>query len=197
MNAPATILIVDDDIHNRRLLGMLLKTQGYTTVEAATGEVALEKVVEHSPDLILLDLMLPGISGHEVARLLKADPASANIPIIMVTVKIDREARLVALKAGVEEFLTKPIDRAELWLRVRNLLRLKQQGDQLADHSANLENEIQLRTADLQRFRSAMDATADAIFLINRTSMRIVEANTTTSDMLGYSREELLRMQHR
>ena len=138
--------------------------------------------------------MMPGMDGYQVASMLKANPATSNIPIIMVTAQIDRSARLAGLNAGAEEFLTKPVDRAELWLRVRNLLRLKAFGDFLQNHSAILEQQVQARTADLQRFRTAMDATADAIFLVNRTTMRFVEVNATACNMLGYTREELFQM---
>ncbi|HEY8718395.1 EAL domain-containing response regulator [Pengzhenrongella sp.] len=194
MKDPATILIVDDEIRNRRLLQALLGPEGYNTPMAATGTEALARIAENPPDLILLDAMMPGIDGRQVAAAVKADPATRNIPIIMVTARTDREARLLALAAGAEDFLTKPIDRAELWLRVRNLLRLKELGDQLENHRATLEAEVQARTADLQRFRTALDATGDAILLVDRTTMRFVEVNTTATQMLGYSREELLEL---
>jgi PAS domain S-box-containing protein len=187
----ATILIVDDEIQNRKLLETLLRPEGYLTLTAANGEDALTSIGEHVPDLILLDIMMPGMDGYRLAGLLKANPATANIPIIMVTALVDRSARLAGLNAGAEEFLTKPVDRAELWLRVRNLLRLKTFGD-LQSHSWNLEQQVEARTADLQRFRMAMDVTADAILLLNRTTMRFVEVNATASKMLGYTREELL-----
>ncbi len=145
-----TILIVDDEARNRRLLEALLRPEGYTTRTAASGAAAVESVAEAAPDLILLDVMLPGMSGHEVAMRLKADPTTRSIPIIMVTAQTDRAARLAALDAGAEEFLTKPVDRAELWLRVRNLLRLKSLGDLLASHQSRLEAEVVARTSDLQ-----------------------------------------------
>ncbi len=194
MKDPATILIVDDEIRNRRLLQALLGPEGYNTPMAATGTEALARIAENPPDLILLDAMMPGIDGRQVAAAVKADPATRNIPIIMVTARTDREARLLALAAGAEDFLTKPIDRAELWLRVRNLLRLKELGDLLENHRATLEAQVQARTADLQRFRTALDATGDAILLVDRTTMRFVEVNTTATQMLGYSREELLEL---
>ena len=121
----ATILIVDDEIQDRKLLETLLRPEGYLTLSAANGEEALVSIAKQAPDLILLDLMMPGMDGYEVARILKANPATSNIPIIMLTVQVDRNARLAGLDAGAEDFLTKPVDRAELWLRVRNLLRLK------------------------------------------------------------------------
>jgi diguanylate cyclase (GGDEF)-like protein/PAS domain S-box-containing protein len=190
----ATILIVDDELQNRKLLEALLHPEGYTTICVANGEEALAAVAASPPDLILLDVMMPGMNGHEVAGILKANPATSNIPIVMVTAQIDRSARLAGLESGAEEFLTKPVDRAELWIRVRNLLRLKAFGDFLKDHNAILEQQVLLRTADLQRFRTAMDATADAIVLINRASMRFVEVNATACSMFGYTREELFQI---
>ena len=176
MTSASTILIVDDEIHNRKLLEVLLRPEGYRTRSAANGEEALASIAQLAPDLILLDIMMPGMNGYQVTSILKANPVTANIPIIMVTAQIEHSARLAGLDAGAEEFLTKPVNRPELWVRVRNLLRLKE------------------RTADLQRFRTAMDATADAIFLINSTTMRFIEANATACKMFGYTREELFQM---
>lgn len=193
MNTPvATILIVDDEIQNRKLLETLLQPEGYRTLTAATGEEALVSIAINPPDLIVLDVMMPGMNGYEVTKLLKSDTATANIPIIMVTGLDDHTARLAALDAGVEDFLTRPVDRAELWLRVRNLLRLKSANDLLQNQSEILEHKVQARTADLQRFRTAMDFTGDAIFLISRATMRFVEVNATACKMHGYTRDEML-----
>ena len=187
----ATILIVEDDIRGRKLLETLLHLEGYVTQCVATGEEALASVAESPPDLILLDLMLPGIDGYQVVSTLKANPDTSNIPVIMLTAKITHAAKLAGLNAGAEEFLTKPVDRTELWLRVRNLLRLKEFGDFLKNHHVMLEQQVQSRTAELQRFRSAMDASADAIFLVNRSSMSVIEANATACAMMGCSQERL------
>ena len=188
----ANILIVDDETHNRKLLELLLQPEGYATLCAASGEEALALIAQSPPDLILLDIMMPGMDGYSVAAQLKADPVTANIPIIMVTALADRDARLAGLNAGAEEFLTKPVDRAELWLRVRNLLRLKEYADLLQKHSQTLEMQVQARTAELQLFRTAMDTTADAVFLINCNTLRFIEVNATACSLLGYTREELL-----
>jgi diguanylate cyclase (GGDEF)-like protein/PAS domain S-box-containing protein len=190
-NPAATILIVDDNMQNRTLLQAMLRPEGYLTLCAASGAEALASIAEHAPDLILLDVMMPDMNGYQLTGKLKADPATSNIPVILVTALTDRNARMTGLNAGAEEFLTKPVDRAELWLRVRNLLRLKALGDLMQNHSLILEQQVQERTADLQRFRTAMDATADAIMLVNRATMRFVEVNATACKMLGYTREEL------
>ena len=195
MSAPTyTILIVDDELPNRKLLDALLRPEGYLTETAASGAAAIEAIARRPPDLILLDVMMPDMNGYEVAKLIKANPTTAHIPIIMLTALIDRESRMAGLDAGAEEFLTKPVDRAELWLRVRNLLRLKAFNDFLISHSWVLEQQVQARSADLLRFRSAMDAAADAIMMVSRNSMQFIEVNATACHMLGYSREELLQV---
>ncbi|MBI5437728.1 MAG: response regulator [Nitrosomonadales bacterium] len=120
----ATILAVDDDEFNLKLLNKMLAVEGYAVRTAASGEEALASVAEQLPDLILLDVMMPGIDGFEVARRLKADARTRSIPIIMVTALEDRESRLKGLENGAEEFLTKPVGRAELQMRVKGLLKL-------------------------------------------------------------------------
>jgi diguanylate cyclase (GGDEF)-like protein/PAS domain S-box-containing protein len=189
--SPSRILIVDDEKLNCKLLEALLKPEGYSTCCAYSGPEALALIAEGAPDLILLDIMMPGMDGYQVAGILKANPVTQNIPIIMVSAHGDRGERLAGLDSGAEEFLTKPVDRAELWLRVRNLLRLKAFNDFLVGQSWILEQQVQARTADLQRFRTAMDATADAIMLVERTSMLYIEVNATACKMLGYTREEM------
>jgi signal transduction histidine kinase len=122
---PPRILIVDDEPHNRALLEVMLAPEGFVLQAAATGEDALAMVHEEAPDLILLDVMMPGMDGYQVTAAIKDDPATSNIPIIMVTALDDHDARMLGLNAGAEDFLSKPLDRAELRARVRNLLRLK------------------------------------------------------------------------
>lgn len=140
---PATILVVDDDENNRKLLEALLAAEGHAVRSATSGENALAAVAEQLPDLILLDIMLPGIDGFEVMRRLKADSRNRFIPIILVTALEDRESRLKGLEMGAEEFLSKPVERAELLIRVRNLLKVKEHQDFLASHNATLEEHVQ------------------------------------------------------
>src|SRR4051812_30441638 len=104
-----SILIVDDERQNSKLLELLLKPEGYLTRSVPSGEAALAAITESLPDLILLDVMMPGMDGYQVAATLKADLRTSRIPIVMVTALTDRSARLAGLKAGVEEFLTKPV----------------------------------------------------------------------------------------
>ena len=162
----ATILIVDDEPINRELLEALLKPEGYLTQTANSGEAALTMVAQQPPDLILLDIMMPGMDGYHVAGKLKADTATRNIPIIMVTALTDRSSKLSGLNAGAEEFLNKPVDRAELWVRVRNLLRLKEYNDFLANHNLILEQQVQERTVKLR------DSYIETIFIMTRAAER-------------------------
>jgi diguanylate cyclase (GGDEF)-like protein len=147
----AHILVVDDEERNRRLLVTMLEAEGYSTSQAADGTQALDMVRSSAPDLVLLDIMMPGIDGYEVARALKADAATRFIPIVMVTALDERSSRLRGLEAGAEEFVGKPVDRHELRIRVRNLLRLKEYGDLLADHNRILDAQVQARTAEVVR----------------------------------------------
>lgn len=104
----ATILIVDDDPTSRKLLELLLQHKGYQTVSARTGDEALALIEQRTPDLILLDIVMPTLDGYQVARILKTHPLSLHIPIIIVSSIYDRDARLAGLNAGAEEFLSNP-----------------------------------------------------------------------------------------
>ena len=122
--APARILIVDDGEDNRELLQVILNWEGYVTQTAASGEQALASVAEAPPDLLLLDLLLPGLSGCEVTVQMKASVDTEHIPIIVISGRTDEATRRLALSAGAVDFITKPIDRADLCRRVRSTLRL-------------------------------------------------------------------------
>ena len=145
------ILLVDDDERNRMVITALLETQGYRVTEVASGEAALNQIAQRAPDIILLDIMMPGMDGYEVASRIKQNPATQTIPIIMITALEDTDSKLRALNLGAEDFLTKPVNRAELWVRVRNLLRLKEYGDFLKHHNRLLEEQVTQRTAELQK----------------------------------------------
>jgi DNA-binding response OmpR family regulator len=125
---PARILVVDDERHNRRLLEVMLEPEGYLLMTAACGEDALALVAQQPPDLILLDVMMPGMDGYKVAAKIKGNLATRSIRIIMLTALDDHNSRTHGLRAGAEAFLTKPVNRAELCARVRDLLRHETRG---------------------------------------------------------------------
>ncbi len=155
------ILVVDDEERNRRLLVAMLEAENYTAIEAADGTQALELARQSPPDILLLDVMMPGIDGYEVARALKADAATKAIPVVMVTALDDRDSRLRGLEAGAEDFVTKPVDRNELRVRVRNLLRLKEFSDFLANHNRILDSQVRERTAELRHLSRRLVETEE------------------------------------
>ena len=114
------VLVVDDEEMNRELLRDLLEGQGHQVTEAENGEQGLQKVKENPPDVILLDVMMPGMDGFEVCRRLKADPETAPIPVLLVTALTERSDRLTGIEAGANDFISKPVDTQDVILRVRN-----------------------------------------------------------------------------
>ena len=188
------ILIVDDERQNRDVLEIMLAPEGFVLLSAASGEEALDIVARQPPDLILLDIMMPGMDGYQVVSSIKDNPATKHIPVIMVTAMDDRQARILGLRAGAEDFLSKPVDRIELCVRVRNLLRLKAYADHHDQYSQMLEGEVSSRTADLveseRLYRSTFDAAPVGIAHAGPDG-RWLRINQRLCEILGYSREEL------
>jgi len=123
VRAMPKILVVDDEPDALEVLGFNLKNAGYEVTTADDGDAALKKARQQLPDLILLDLMLPEVDGLEVCKLLRRDPATSAIPIIMVTAKAAEIDRVVGLELGADDYVTKPFSPRELILRIRNLLK--------------------------------------------------------------------------
>lgn len=129
----------------------MLDTQGYLIDTARNGVDALDRAAVFQPDVILMDIMMPEMDGYEACRRLKGRDDTGNIPVILVTALDDRESRLSGFKAGADEFLTKPVDRVELTLRLQNLLKVKEYGDFLRDYNKTLESMVRQRTLQLER----------------------------------------------
>jgi two-component system sensor histidine kinase/response regulator len=144
------ILVVDDEPSNVDVLCDLLEALGYRTVGAGSGEAALALARDRAPDLVLLDVMMPGVDGLEACRRLRADPATASIPVVFVTALSEAEDRARGIEAGGYDFLTKPFSRPVLVARIRSLLRLKAAQDQLAASYARLR-ELEALKDDLTR----------------------------------------------
>lgn len=131
VQSQSKILVVDDDARNVRLLEVLLQPRGYAVVSASNGVEALQQVHREPPDLILLDVMMPMVDGFEVCKLLKDNPATRLIPVVIMTALDSVEDRIKGIEAGADDFLTKPVHREQLLARIRTSLRLKQAIDSL------------------------------------------------------------------
>src|SRR5499426_1703203 len=152
------ILVIDDTPHNVKMLVDLLSAKGFATLTAASGKEGLDLIETERPDLVLLDVMMPGMDGYEVCRQIRANPEHAMLPVVMVTALDPAGERIKGLDAGADDFLTKPVNTAELVARVRSLLRIKDlyttvqtQAAELADLNANLEQRVQAQVAQLDR----------------------------------------------
>ena len=148
---PARVLIVDDQPLTRELMTLVIRAQGHKTLVATGAEEALAITAARPVDLVVLDVVMPGMDGFEVARRLRAEERTRNVPIIIVSILEDKESRINGLAAGADDFLTRPVDRVELRVRVQNLLRLKRFRDELAAQKAVLERTVELRTTELER----------------------------------------------
>jgi len=120
---PKTILVVDDEQAVRHMLAFMLKREGYTVIEAADANAARSMIADHRPDLILLDWMMPGITGVELTRSLRKDSFSREIPIIMLTARAEEEDKIRGLNVGSDDYVTKPFSTRELLARIRAVLR--------------------------------------------------------------------------
>jgi diguanylate cyclase len=122
LGRPARVLIVDDERQNRQLLEIMLEPEGFVVLTAASGADALALVAREPPDIILLDVMMPGLDGYQVVAALRGTAASRHIPVILLTGLDDHQARTLGRQAGANDFLSRPVDRAELCTRLRMLM---------------------------------------------------------------------------
>jgi signal transduction histidine kinase len=152
-----TVLVVDDNLQNREVAEGHLVGAGYTAIQAENGERALAITADQRPDLILLDVLMPGMDGFETCRRLRALPAAGDTPILFLTALSDLGTHKAALDSGADDFLTKPINRTELLIRIRSLLRIKELSD---ERKRNYEVIRSQRDALLEAQRQKEELTA-------------------------------------
>jgi adenylate cyclase len=159
MSATPKILVVDDTPQNVKLLKDLLEVKGYAVATAVNGEEALTRVEVEKPDLVLLDVMMPGISGYDVCRKLRENPETALLPIVLCTSLDPQTERVKGIEAGADDFLNKPVNQPELFARVKSLLRVKalqdrvaRQAEELRVWNAKLEERVREQVSQLERY---------------------------------------------
>ena len=186
------ILIVDDEPTGRQTLESILDEQGYQLEMAENGLQALEKAHQFLPDVILLDVMMPGMDGFEVCRRIRNDPALAEIPIIMLTALDDRKSLLDGLDAGADDYITKPYDRFELRARLFGITRLNRYR-KLLDDRVNIE---QAHSQLLSAYDATIEGWSRAMDLRDRETEGHTQRVTILSDQLsrlaGISEDELI-----
>lgn len=150
-NHKSKILIVDDEPRNRLLLNNMCENMGYKTFQATNGEEAIDYAVDNSPDLIIMDVIMPKMNGFDSTEKIKADDRTKQIPVIIVTALGSREDLLTGISKGADDFLTKPYDFEELAMRIKNNLKIKKYNDLLKENNDILEEKVQQRTQELQK----------------------------------------------
>ena len=150
----STVWVIDDASVNVKVVQKHLHTEGYQNVEGFTNpRKAVERLATDLPDVVLLDVMMPEISGIEVLTILRSKPETRHTPVLILSASNDRDTRLEALELGATDFLEKPVDRVELIVRLRNALILKAHRDRLEQYSEQLEEAVRKRTAELAASR--------------------------------------------
>ena len=162
-SAPATVMVVDDVAANLQVMASELERGGYSVVVAQGGEEAIERAALVHPDLILLDVLMPGIDGFETCRRLKESAATRDIPVIFMTALSDTPQKLAGFEAGAVDYVTKPLDGTEVLARVRTQVALAEMRRELAARNARLAQEVAAREqtqAALQRSNAELEQLA-------------------------------------
>jgi putative two-component system response regulator len=164
-------MVVDDELMNLKIVAAMLKPQGYEVILAMSGQECLEKALADPPDLVLLDIIMPGMDGFEVCVELKKLPSLAQVPVVMVTALQDVSDRVKALDSGADDFLSKPVERLELIARVRSLLKVKAYNDHMVNYRQELETEVKRRTLELAKAHERLrGASLETIFRLSRAA---------------------------
>ncbi len=183
------ILVVDDEPDAIELIRFNLKASGYEVLTAEDGEEALAKARKFSPDMILLDVMLPEIDGLEVCKILRRDPATASLPIIMLTAKASEIDRVLGLEFGADDYVTKPFSPRELMLRVRNLLKRRESSKEEVERFQVRDIELDVSKYEVKIMGQPIDLTPTEFkllqILIERKG-RVQSRDRLLQDVWGY-----------
>lgn len=176
MNTKQAILVVDDDTNSNKLLVAHLEPCGYKVISAFNGEEALKIISNSEVDLVLLDIMMPGIDGLEVCRVIKNNEKTKFLPVVMVTSLQEREEKILSVESGADDFLTKPVNKAELMARVKSLLRIKLLHDELEKSYIQLKELQKLKddlsamiTHDINNYLAGVKGNLDLMYFENDT----------------------------
>ncbi len=192
----STVLIVDDEESGRQTLESILEGEGYNIIMAENGPKAIEKAKAFLPDVILLDVMMPGMTGFEVCERIRNDPQVAEIPIIILTALDDRESLLTGLKAGADDFISKPFDRFELRARLIGITRLNRY-HKLVQEREKLQ---QAHTSLLEAYEATIEGWSHAMDLRDHEteghSRRVTELTIKLAKAFGMDDKELVHIRH-
>jgi len=183
------ILVVDDEPDAIELIRFNLKASGYEVLTAEDGEEALAKARKFSPDMILLDVMLPEIDGLEVCKILRRDPATASLPIIMLTAKASEIDRVLGLEFGADDYVTKPFSPRELMLRVRNLLKRKESSKEEVERFQVRDIELDVSKYEVKIMGQPIDLTPTEFKLLQilmERKGRVQSRDRLLQDVWGY-----------
>ena len=183
------ILVVDDEPDAIELMRFNLKASGYEVLTAEDGEEALAKARKFSPDMILLDVMLPEIDGLEVCKILRRDPATASLPIIMLTAKASEIDRVLGLEFGADDYVTKPFSPRELMLRVRNLLKRKESSKEEVERFQVRDIELDVSKYEVKIMGQPIDLTPTEFKLLQilmERKGRVQSRDRLLQDVWGY-----------
>lgn len=171
MEKTPTILVTDDDLWQQKLIEITLSGMGYRIITASDGEKALSMVMQHMPDVILLDIQMPQKNGFEVLSAVKQNVATRGIQVVMVTGSEESEARARALELGADDFLMKPVDRVLLKARIQSSVKLKAYYDHLKTYQQQLEAEVSVKTRQLREaFEQLEESSLETIYRLARAA---------------------------
>ena len=190
---PKHVLVVEDEPDTAELIELHLKNDGYRVTVAGDGDQALKKVHKHMPDLVILDLMIPEITGVEVCKFIRKDPATQSIPIIMCTAKTGEIDKILGLELGADDYVTKPFSPRELLLRVKNLIKRSDSSNVKADERLVIgEIVIDKNTHKVKVDGQTIDLTATEyklLILFTEKIGRVLSREALLRDIWGYKND--------